>query len=82
MLTKGNILVRLFKAKDAIPILIGKLRITAFETCEVVYENDDAFDLIGRSEIIEVDAPHFLHSFVMELLSHALGGYHNGALYI
>ena len=59
MLTKGNILVRLFKVKDAIPIQIGKLRITAFETCEVVYENDDAFDLIGRSEIIEVDAPHF-----------------------
>lgn len=54
---KGFILVRLFKVNDAIPIQIGKLTITTFETCEVVYENDDAFDLIGRSEVIEVDAP-------------------------
>ncbi|HEY5563793.1 MAG TPA: hypothetical protein VIK72_18915 [Clostridiaceae bacterium] len=47
----------LFKVMDAIPIPIRKLTITTFETCVVVYENDDAFDLVGRSEIIEVDAP-------------------------
>ena len=40
----------LFKVMDAIPIPIRKLTITTFETCVVVYENDDAFDLVGRSK--------------------------------
>ena len=51
---KGYILVRLVKAKEAIPLTQVKLKITNAEKSEVVYENDDAFDRGGISEIVEV----------------------------
>ncbi|NFH90340.1 spore cortex-lytic protein [Clostridium botulinum] len=54
---KGYILVRLFKFKDALPNTKGKLIITNAENGEIVYEKDDAFDISGRSEFIEVITP-------------------------
>ncbi|MBN1072297.1 spore cortex-lytic protein [Clostridium botulinum] len=54
---KGYILVRLFKFKDALPNTKGKLIITNVEDGEIVYEKDDAFDISGRSEFIEVITP-------------------------
>ncbi|MBN1036600.1 spore cortex-lytic protein [Clostridium botulinum] len=54
---KGYILVRLFKFKDALPNTKGKLIITNAEDGEIVYEKDDAFDISGRSEFIEVITP-------------------------
>ncbi|MBY7025430.1 MULTISPECIES: peptidoglycan-binding protein [Clostridium] len=54
---KGYILVRLFKFKDALPNTKGKLIITNAEYGEIVYEKDDAFDISGRSEFIEVITP-------------------------
>ncbi|MBU3130876.1 peptidoglycan-binding protein [Clostridium gasigenes] len=54
---KGYILVRLFKVMDALPKTRGSLKITNAENGNIVYEKDDAFDISGRSEIIEVDTP-------------------------
>ena len=54
---KGYILVRLFKVKDALPITQAKLKIINAENKEVVYENEDAFDISGRSKNIEVITP-------------------------
>lgn len=56
-MAKGYILVRLFKVKDALPITKAKLKITNAENKEVVYENEDAFDISGRSKSIEVITP-------------------------
>ncbi|WP_315111070.1 peptidoglycan-binding protein [Clostridium intestinale] len=56
-MAKGYILVRLFKVKDALPITKAKLKITNAENKEVVYENEDAFDISGRSKNIEVITP-------------------------
>lgn len=56
-MAKGYILVRLFKVKDALPITKAKLKITNAENKEVVYENEDAFDISGRSRNIEVITP-------------------------
>jgi len=57
ILPKGYILVRLFKVKDALPITQAKLKIINAENKEVVYENEDAFDISGRSKNIEVITP-------------------------
>lgn len=56
-MAKGYILVRLFKVKDALPITQAKLKIINAENKEVVYENEDAFDISGRSKNIEVKTP-------------------------
>lgn len=56
-MSKGYILVRLFKVKDALPITKAKLKIINAENKEVVYENEDAFDISGRSKNIEVITP-------------------------
>ena len=56
-MAKGYILVRLFKVKDALPITKAKLKIINAENKEVVYENEDAFDISGRSKNIEVITP-------------------------
>ncbi|WP_286908342.1 peptidoglycan-binding protein [Clostridium sp. UBA1652] len=56
-MAKGYILVRLFKVKDALPITKAKLKIINAENKEVVYENEDAFDISGRSRNIEVITP-------------------------
>ncbi|WP_238902238.1 peptidoglycan-binding protein [Clostridium sp. YIM B02506] len=56
-MAKGYILVRLFKVKDALPITKAKLKIVNAENKEVVYENEDAFDISGRSKNIEVITP-------------------------
>ena len=56
-MAKGYILVRLFKVKDALPITQAKLKIINAENKEVVYENEDAFDISGRSKNIEVITP-------------------------
>ncbi|WP_435575579.1 peptidoglycan-binding protein [Clostridium gasigenes] len=42
---------------DALPKTRGSLKITNAENGNIVYEKDDAFDISGRSEIIEVDTP-------------------------
>ncbi|MBU3108952.1 peptidoglycan-binding protein [Clostridium gasigenes] len=54
---KGYILVRLFKVMDALPKTRGSLKVTNAENGNIVYQKDDAFDISGRSEIIEVDTP-------------------------
>ena len=56
-MSKGYILVRLFKVKDALPITKAKFKIINAENKEVVYENEDAFDISGRSKNIEVITP-------------------------
>lgn len=56
-MAKGYILVKLFKVKDALPITKAKLKIINAENKEVVYENEDAFDISGRSKNIEVITP-------------------------
>ncbi|SFD20285.1 peptidoglycan-binding domain-containing protein [Clostridium uliginosum] len=56
-MAKGYILVRLFKVKEALPKTDAKLKITNAENGNVIYENNDAFDISGRSEIIEVTTP-------------------------
>lgn len=57
ILAKGYILVRLFRVKNALPITKAKLKIINVENKEVVYEKEDAFDISGRSELIEVETP-------------------------
>ncbi|WP_061995300.1 peptidoglycan-binding protein [Clostridium sp. ATCC 25772] len=54
---KGYILVRLFKFKNALPKTTGKLKITDSDSGNVIYESDDAFDISGRSTLIEVPTP-------------------------
>lgn len=56
-MTTGYILVRLFKVKNALPKTKASLKITNADTNSVIYENKDAFDISGRSELIEVETP-------------------------
>ena len=53
-MAEGNILVRLFRIKDLLPMTKGSIRITNSKTGNIVYEKENAFDISGRSEIISV----------------------------
>lgn len=57
-MSKGNILVRLFRVKDLLPISKGNIVISNSETGDIAYEKEDAFDISGRSELISVDTPY------------------------
>ncbi|MBW6410822.1 peptidoglycan-binding protein [Clostridium weizhouense] len=54
---KGYILVRTFKVKELLPNVEGKLIITNSKNGNIVYKKDNAFDISGRSELIEVVTP-------------------------
>lgn len=53
-MAEGNILVRLFRIKDLLPITNGSIRITSSKIGNIVYEKENAFDISGRSEVISV----------------------------
>ncbi|WP_291651510.1 peptidoglycan-binding protein [Clostridium sp.] len=53
-MAEGNILVRLFRIKDLLPLTKGSIRITNSKTGNIVYEKENAFDISGRSEEISV----------------------------
>ncbi|WP_195954576.1 peptidoglycan-binding domain-containing protein [Clostridium tertium] len=53
-MAEGNILVRLFRIKDLLPITNGSIRISNSKIGNIVYEKENAFDISGRSEIISV----------------------------
>ena len=53
-MAEGNILVRLFRIKDLLPITNGSIRISNSKIGNIVYEKENAFDISGRSEVISV----------------------------
>lgn len=54
---KGNILIQLSTAQDALPVTSAKVKITDSTTKEVVYESEQSVDQSGRSGVIPVSAP-------------------------
>lgn len=54
---KGNILIQLSTAQDALPVTSAKVKITDSTTKEVVYESEQSVDQSGKSGVIPVSTP-------------------------
>ena len=56
-MSTGYILVKLFKVENLLPETNGSLKITNWNTGEIVYQKENAFDISGESEKIRVTTP-------------------------